>query len=118
MQRHSWDQMSWESVTREISRKVINGRSVTVAQIHMKEGAVVPEYSHPNEQVTIVVRGALRFRIGDEEQVLRPADVLVTAANAPHRVAALEDTLAIDIFSPVRQDWLDHTDDYFHRKDA
>jgi quercetin dioxygenase-like cupin family protein len=118
MQRYSWDRMSWEAVTGEISRKVINGASVTVAQIDLKQGAIVPEHAHPNEQVTIVLRGTLRFRIGDEEHVLHPGDVLVTPSNAPHRVVAVEDSLAIDIFSPVRQDWLDHTDDYFHRKDV
>jgi quercetin dioxygenase-like cupin family protein len=118
MQRHSWDQMSWEAVTQEVSRKVVNGKSITVAQIDLKKGAVVPKHAHVNEQVTLLIRGSLRFRIGDEEQVLRPGDVLVTPPNAPHRVTALEDSLAIDIFSPIRQDWIDHTDDYFHRKDG
>lgn len=118
MQRHSWEQMPWESVTPDISRRFVTGRNVTVAQIDLKKGAVVPEHEHLSEQVTLIVSGALNFRIGGEEAVLRPGDVLVTPPHAPHRVVALEDTIAIDIFSPIRQDWLDHTDDYFRRKDS
>ncbi len=48
----------------------------------------------------------------------RAGEVLVTPPNVPHRVLALEDTLAVDVFSPIRQDWLDGTDDYFRREDA
>jgi hypothetical protein len=33
-----------------------------------------------------------------------------------HEVAVLEDTVVLDVFSPVRQDWLDGTDTYFTRK--
>ncbi len=116
MQLHSWEQMAWEPVTRNLSRKVIWGVNITVAQIDLKKGAVVPEHAHVSEQVTLLLRGALQFRVGDEEVVLRPGEVLVTPPNIPHQVLALEDTLAIDVFSPIRQDWLDHTDDYFQRE--
>ncbi len=41
---------------------------------------------------------------------------MVIPPDVPHRAEALEDTVDIDVFSPIRQDWLDGTDTYFHRK--
>ena len=116
MKLHSWNDMEWEAVTDEISRKVITGRNEMVAQIQLKKDAVVPEHSHVSEQISYVVEGALRFSIGGEELVLRAGELVVIPPNVPHSAVALEDTLDVDIFSPIRQDWLDGTDTYFRRK--
>ncbi len=61
--------------------------------------------------------GALKFLIGEdgaEEVIVRAGEVLHIPSHVPHSAEALEDTLDVDIFSPIRQDWLDHTDNYFH----
>jgi quercetin dioxygenase-like cupin family protein len=47
--------------------------------------------------------------------VAREGDVLLIPSNVPHRVVALEDSLALDVFSPVRVDWLTGKDDYLRR---
>jgi quercetin dioxygenase-like cupin family protein len=47
---------------------------------------------------------------------LRAGEFLLIPSNVPHRAEALEDTVDVDIFSPIRHDWLDGTDTYFHRK--
>ena len=52
----------------------------------------------------------------EEEVTVRPGNFVVIPPNVPHRALALEDTVDMDIFSPIRQDWLDGTDTYFHRK--
>ncbi|MGD2120353.1 MAG: cupin domain-containing protein [Gemmatimonadota bacterium] len=116
--RHfQWDKMEKEKVTDVIDRKVISGEQAMVAQIFLEKGAVVPNHSHENEQITYLLEGALRFRIGSdgEELILRAGEVLVIPPNVPHEAEALEDCFDLDVFSPPRQDWLDGTDDYFRR---
>ncbi len=115
MEVRSWQQMEWERVTDGISRKVITGEKLTIAQIRLKSGAVVPEHAHPSEQISFVVEGALKFLIGGEEMILTAGNVLVIPAEVPHMAIAVEETLALDTFSPIRQDWLDHTDTYFQQ---
>jgi quercetin dioxygenase-like cupin family protein len=79
----------------------------------------VPRHSHHNEQFTYIVEGALHFRLGEQgerEVTVSAGEVLHIPAHVPHEATALEDTLDVDIFSPPRQDWLDGTDSYFHKK--
>ena len=114
-----WEDMPKERVTDLIDRRLITGDRMMLAHVYIRKGAVVPKHSHENEQLTYILEGALRFRIGEdeaEEVVVGAGEVLHIPSNVPHMAEALEDTLDVDIFSPPRQDWLDHTDDYFHRK--
>jgi quercetin dioxygenase-like cupin family protein len=64
------------------------------------------------------MEGALRLWIGDpeEEVTLRSGEFVLIPPDVPHRALALEDTVDVDVFSPIRQDWLDGTDTYFHRR--
>ena len=114
-----WDDMPRERVTDAIDRRIITGPRMMIAHVYLKKGAVVPKHSHENEQITYILEGTLRFRIGDDgaEQIdVRAGEVLVIPSNVPHEALALEDTLDVDVFNPPRQDWLDGTDTYFHRK--
>jgi quercetin dioxygenase-like cupin family protein len=118
MQIHSWKDKSWDKVTDKISRKIISGENVMISHISLTKGAVVPLHSHVSEQISYVLDGALKVWINNDELVVESGQVLVIPPNVPHRVIALEDTLDIDIFSPIRKDWLDHTDDYFRRPEG
>jgi quercetin dioxygenase-like cupin family protein len=116
---HRWDAMPWEQVTDQIKRRLVTGDDMMLAHVHLAKGAVVPRHQHHNEQLTYILEGALRFWIGEDgAQVLdvRAGEVLHIPSNVWHKAEALEDTLDVDIFSPPREDWLDHTDTYFHRK--
>jgi quercetin dioxygenase-like cupin family protein len=117
MQLFSWSGMPWEIVTGDISRKVISGRNEMVAQVYLKKGAIVPEHSHVSEQISLILEGSLKFWLEGREVVVSAGEVLVIPPVVPHKALALEDTLDVDVFSPIRQDWLDHTDDYFHRRE-
>jgi quercetin dioxygenase-like cupin family protein len=114
-----WDDMPWEQVTDKLKRKLVTGDQMMLAHVWLDKGCVVPKHSHHNEQLTYIVSGALHFWIGEdqkEEVVVRAGEVLHIPSNVPHKAVALEDTLDVDIFSPPRQDWLNHTDSYFHNK--
>ena len=103
---HRWDEIALEKVTEMISRKLITGEREMIAHIHLKRGALVPMHSHESEQMTYVFQGALKFLINGEEITVREGEVLHIPSGLPHQAEALEDTFELDVFSPVRQDWL------------
>ena len=98
-----------------LSRKIVTGEREMLAQIYLKKGALVPMHNHESEQMTYVLQGALKFLINGEEITVREGEVLHIPSWVEHQAEALEDTFELDIFSPIRQDWLDHTDTYFHK---
>jgi quercetin dioxygenase-like cupin family protein len=113
----TWEDMPRERVTDALSRRLITGKRMMLAQVYLDKGCIVPRHSHENEQLTYILEGSLRFWIGEdgeEELVVRAGQVLHIPSNVPHMAEALEDTLDVDVFSPPRQDWLDGTDTYFH----
>ena len=115
-----WEKMPKEAVTEAIDRRLVTGERSMMAYLNLAKGSIVPQHSHDNEQFTYVLGGALRFWLGadeSDERVVHAGEVLHIPANLPHKAKALEDTLDLDVFTPIRQDWLDGTDDYFHRKD-
>jgi quercetin dioxygenase-like cupin family protein len=118
--RHQkWEEIRREKVTDDIGRRLFTGQRMMLAQVYLDKGAVVPWHSHENEQLTWVLEGALKFWLGEEgsemrEILVNAGDVLYIPSNVPHKAEALADTLDVDVFSPPRQDWLDHTDTYFH----
>ncbi len=116
VQLYRWDEIELEKVTEMISRKIVTGAREMLAQIYLKKGALVPSHSHESEQITYVLQGALQFLIGGETLIVREGEVLTIPSWVVHQAEALEDTFELDLFSPIRQDWLDKTDDYFHRK--
>ena len=103
---HRWDEIDLVKITEMMSQKVVTGAHQMLAQTYLKQGALVPLHAHPSEQMTYVLQGALKFRVGDEEIIVREGEVLHIPANARHQAEALDDTFQLDIFSPPRQDWL------------
>lgn len=119
VRQETWADIPREAVTDAIGRRIFTGERMMLAQIYLKKGAIVPKHSHENEQLTWILEGVLRFRIGNEgedsyeERIISAGEVMYIPSNVPHMAEALEDTLDVDVFSPPRQDWLDGTDSYF-----
>lgn len=86
-----------------------------MARFTLAQGTSVPSHAHENEQVSYVVRGLLHFHVGGRDVMVRAGEVLVIPPNVPHGVDVIEDSEAIDMFTPVRQDWIDGTDSYFQK---
>ena len=93
----------------------MTGEHEMVTQIFLKAGCLVPKHSHVSEQITICMSGSMKFTIGDEEFILRPGELILIPSWVEHSAEAFEDTFEMDIFSPIRRDWLDKTDDYLRR---
>ncbi|HEY1307206.1 MAG TPA: cupin domain-containing protein [Vicinamibacterales bacterium] len=104
---HRWDEIALEKITEMVSRKIVSGDREMLAQTYLKRGALVPLHSHPSEQMTYVLQGALRFLVDGEEVIVREGEVIHIPSGAPHQAEALEDTFELDVFSPIREDWID-----------
>jgi len=112
MEHYVWDDMEKEVLSPTIARKIISGDKAMVAQVFLAKGAIVPEHHHESEQITYILEGALEFQIGGKRIVVGKGEVLHIPSNVPHMAVALEDTLDLDIFSPIRHDWLKKDDAY------
>jgi quercetin dioxygenase-like cupin family protein len=110
---HRWDEIALEKVTEMASRKIVAGEREMLAQVYLKRGCLVPMHAHDSEQMTYILQGALRFLVGGEEITVREGEVLHIPSSVEHQAEALEDTFELDVFSPIRQDWINHTDEYF-----
>jgi quercetin dioxygenase-like cupin family protein len=115
MKHFIWDDVELETMSDVISRKVISGEKAMVAQVLLKKDAVVPEHFHESEQITYILEGALKFELEGREVVVHKGEVLHIPSYVPHRAVALEDTLDLDIFAPIRKDWLTKDDSYLRR---
>jgi quercetin dioxygenase-like cupin family protein len=108
----AWSSVELEPLKPLLQRQLIVGQNIMVARVLLQKGAVVPEHSHHNEQITYVLEGALKFWIDRREIVVRAGEVLTIPPHMPHRAEALEDTVDLDIFHPPRADWINKTDQY------
>ena len=107
---HRWDEIALEKITEMVSRKIVTGDREMLAQTYLKRGALVPLHSHPSEQMTYVLQGALRFLVEGEEVIVREGEVIHIPSGVPHQAEALEDTFELDVFSPVREDWVESSE--------
>lgn len=112
---HRLEDVDRERMMDRVERRYLSGERSTLAQIWLARGALVPAHTHESEQVSYVVEGALRFRLGADgadEVVVRGGEVLVIPSDLPHAAEALEDTYDLDFFAPRREDWIAGRDAY------
>jgi len=107
-----WNSVELEDLNPLLQRQMIVGQDIMVARVLMKQGCIVPEHSHHNEQVTYILAGALKFWIDGKEIVVNAGEVLTIPPHMPHKAEALVETVDLDVFTPPRADWLNRTDKY------
>ncbi|MFJ9500401.1 cupin domain-containing protein [Brevibacillus centrosporus] len=90
----------------EITLRPFAGDNMMVVRVEAPKGAVAPGHAHPHEQISMIISGSVRFRIGNEERVLGPGELVHIPSQAEHEAEMLEDALFLDIFQPVREDFL------------
>ena len=115
---YCWEKMPKEKVSDQLSRRLVTGERMMLAQVFIRKGCVVPKHQHDNEQLTYILEGALKFFLGEDGKeivTVKAGEVLHIPSNVWHEAHALENTLDVDVFSPPRQDWLDKTDAYLRK---
>jgi quercetin dioxygenase-like cupin family protein len=87
-------------------KSLTHGAATHMTEVRFVKGAVVPEHRHPHEQTGYLISGSLRFFGNGEDTVVSPGDCWNFPSGAPHGAEALEDSVVIEVFSPVREDYL------------
>ena len=102
-----WTKIPVENVAKGIKRQMVVGENVMVCRFTFDPFVVTDVHSHPHEQVTLVVKGKVRFTIADEVVIAATGDVMHFPSNNRHGATMLdEEVVLIDIFSPIREDFL------------
>jgi quercetin dioxygenase-like cupin family protein len=109
---YRWVDIEPEPLNALITRQYVVGTNIMLARIVLKKGAQVPMHHYIHEQISHVVEGALNFFVDGKRVIVRSGDILTIPPDVPHEVVALEDSVALDIFNPPRQDWIDGDDAY------
>jgi quercetin dioxygenase-like cupin family protein len=115
MRHYRWEEVACEQMNPAFARRVIHGDRLTLAYLQLKKGGRVPMHSHEQEQICTVFQGRLRFEIGGREQIVGAGEVVQIPSGVPHQVEVLDDCVCLDIFTPVREDWLRGDDAYLRR---
>jgi quercetin dioxygenase-like cupin family protein len=87
-------------------KTLVYGKNTLMTEFLLQKDAVLPRHSHPHEQTGYLVSGRIRLTVGDETVECRPGDSWCIAGDVPHGAEILEDAVAIEVFSPIREDYL------------
>ncbi len=101
------DECSRHTIFPGVHIRTAAAEKMMISVVDLEPGSVVQEHSHPHEQVGMLLSGKAIFYIGDEEKTLQPGDLYRIPGGVKHRVVALDQPVkAIDIFHPIREDYL------------
>lgn len=101
-----------EEVADKATRQYVMGSRSMLVKWTLKKGAVIPMHFHPNEQITWITQGSVKVLSQGKEFIVKAGQVMIIPPYVPHEFHALEDTIDIDYFTPVRNDWLQGTPSY------
>jgi quercetin dioxygenase-like cupin family protein len=82
------------------------GSKTSLSEFMLEKGSKVPIHNHPHEQIGYMISGRMTFTIDGESYSVEPGDSWCIPGNVEHGVEVLEDSLVIEVFSPVREDYL------------
>ncbi len=114
MNFYDLDKLENDEVNTAYLRKAVYGESLTVAKVEVKAGETTQTHSHDTEEVIFVLKGAWLFHLPDGDVVLRDNQMLCIPADVEHSSEVLEDTIALDICSKNRSDWVSGQDKILH----
>jgi quercetin dioxygenase-like cupin family protein len=93
-----------------ITRKtLVHGARTLMTEFRLQAGSTLPRHAHPHEQTGYLVSGHLRLTIGDDTRDLKPGDSWCIPGDMEHEAVAVADTVALEVFAPVREDYLPAT---------
>lgn len=90
-----------------LTRRVLASSATLMLTEHtMEKGSVFPEHKHPHEQLAYLLSGQIIVEMDGAQFTVVAGDSFVVAPDVPHKVTALENSVALDIFTPAREDYL------------
>ena len=85
---------------------LVHGEKTLMGRFRIAKGAAIPPHSHPHEQTGIMISGRLQFKVDGQTMDVEPGDTWCLPGGVEHSVQALEDSVVVEVFSPVREDYL------------
>jgi quercetin dioxygenase-like cupin family protein len=102
-----WSKVESRTINEGIRRQMVIGQKIMVCRFTFDPFVVTPEHTHPHEQITLVMKGKAKFTISGEERIVKEGDILHFPSHNLHGATMLdEEVVLIDIFSPIREDFL------------
>ncbi len=99
--------LEWEEVAPGMKRKILGfNDQIMMVKVHFDKGGVGVIHKHPHSQTTYVVSGKFEVTIGQEKKILEGGDAFYIPPHIEHGAVCLEEGILIDVFSPVREDFL------------
>ncbi|MEE8400093.1 MAG: cupin domain-containing protein [Desulfobacterales bacterium] len=97
----------FEEAFEGISRKtLVHGDKTLMTEFRLKKGSLLPRHSHPHEQTGYLVSGRVNVLAGEETFEAEPGDSWCIAGDLEHGAEPLMDSIVVEVFSPVREDYL------------
>lgn len=115
----NWNAIPPNQVAPGVRIRAPYGKNMMLSLLEMDEGAVVPRHNHPHEQGGIVLQGRIELTIENETRTLNEGEAYLIPPNVPHRAVAVGGPgVALDIFSPVREDYAELANRYIPPADS
>jgi quercetin dioxygenase-like cupin family protein len=87
-------------------KALVYGEKTLLGEIRLQKGATMPDHSHPHEQTGYLIAGQVVFAMGEQQITVEPGDSWCIPGDAVHSAEALEDSIVVEVFSPVREEYL------------
>lgn len=87
-------------------KTLVYGEKTLMTEFVLSKGSTLPRHAHPHEQTGYLVRGRIRLSIGEETHDVAPGDSWCIGGDVEHGAEIVEDSVAIEVFSPVREDYV------------
>ncbi len=102
------DALKKTALVKGVEIKLVSGDKLTMVFYRIAPEAIIPEHSHPHEQIGTVIKGSLELQIDDEKRVVYEGSVYIVPSNVTHSGKCLEsETQLIETFSPPRDDLIE-----------
>jgi quercetin dioxygenase-like cupin family protein len=89
------------------------GENLMLSYLEMDDSAEIPLHNHPHEQGGILLKGKMELTIGEETRTFEPGAMYLIPPNVPHRAVAVDGpAVVLDVFSPVREDYVELVNRY------
>ncbi|MEH6679077.1 MAG: cupin domain-containing protein [Sediminicola sp.] len=100
-------EIPWETVGDGVERQILGfDRSVMMVNVKFRKGAIGPVHQHYHTQVSHVIHGKFEMTIDNVSKILEKGDSFYVPPNVPHGTICLEDGILLDVFSPLREDFM------------
>jgi quercetin dioxygenase-like cupin family protein len=87
-------------------KTLVHGTGTLMTEFRLQQGSALPDHQHPQEQTGYLISGRIRLRIGGQAREMVPGDSWCISGGTLHGAEILEDSVALEVFAPLREDYL------------